>query len=122
MESKDNLERTFGNLFDTQQMGASCGDGGCSLKKPAPQLTFSQQMRQKYSFRAVHNSIMSGIMNHVISWIMACFNKYDEKTFHEKMSTSYSYRDKHTAYSFMLPGFDFISDWNKHHPNAMGQS
>ena len=110
MDTKDNLERTFGNLFD-----ASCGNGGCSIKKP--QLSFAQQLKQKYSFHNVHNGIMQGIMNHVISWIMSCFNKYDEKTFHQKMGGVFAYKDQITGQTFMIKGFDFISDWNQHHPH-----
>ena len=107
---KENLEKTVDNLF-----GASCGEGGCSIRQPAP-TSFSQQLKQKYSFRAVHNSIMSSIMNTIISWILSCFNKYDEPTFHKKMWGTMFFKDKKTGANYMLNGFDFIADWNKHHP------
>jgi hypothetical protein len=116
MDTKENLERTFGNLFDAQK-GASCGEGGCSIKKPAPQLSFAQQLKQKYSFHNVHNNIMQGIMNHIISWILSCFNKYDEQTFHKKMKEPFHYRDRVSGEIHIVKGFDFISDWNRNHPS-----
>jgi len=80
--------------------------------------SFAQQLKSKYSFTVMHNKIVSSVMNQIISWIIACFNKYSEKDFHEKMRKGYTFQDGLTGAIYPMYGFDFIEDWKANHKNT----
>lgn len=80
--------------------------------------SFAQQIKQQYSFKNMHNKIVSTIMNQIISWILKCFDKYTETQFHTKMAEQYTYQDKLTGAVYPLTGFDFIEDWRINHKDT----
>lgn len=93
---KEDVEHTVSNLFNTVESKNSNS-------------SFLTDIKQKYSFKKMHNNIMSGILNLVVSWIMSCFSKYTEEQFHQKMSSKFMYN------GYYYTGFDFIGDWEKNH-------
>lgn len=96
MNRKDDVEGTVNNLFNSKQETQTTGN-------------FMLDIKNRYSFRHIHNSIMSNILNMVVSWVMSCFDKYSEKEFHQKMSGSFLYN------GYYYRGFDFINDWQVNH-------
>lgn len=111
MDNKKDIEDAVNKVFSSSSSNETT---------TTTNLSYTQQLKSKYGFTAMHNRIITNIMHQIVSWILSCFNKYSEKEFHNKMNQRFTYKDSFTGASYPVQGFDFISDWNKNHKRTMG--